>query len=38
MQCHTPQVLVQQTDNLGPAQVIYADVHMSLSLVLLALT
>ena len=34
MQCHTLQVLVQQTDNLGAAQVIYADVHISLSLML----
>src|SRR6202171_900778 len=29
MQRHTPQVLVQQTDNLRAAQVIYANIHMT---------
>src|SRR5207302_11280882 len=38
MQRHTLQVLMQQTDNLGAAQVIYADVHMNSSLMLWALT
>ena len=32
MQRHTPQVLVQQMDNLGTAQVIYANIHVNLSL------
>ena len=37
MQRYTLQVLMQQTDNLGAAQVIYANIHMNLFLMLLTL-
>ena len=37
IQRHTLQVLMQQTDNLGAAQVVYANIHMNLFLMLLTL-